>query len=112
MSPSVTTGQQRITRSLRSFLSPTEITFVEDHSRNLTIMEISSPDRPGLLACIGQILSERDIVIQAAKIQTLGERVGDVFFLTTTEGQRLGDDQLCDALQADLCRALDKDNAA
>ncbi|MDA0893094.1 MAG: [protein-PII] uridylyltransferase, partial [Proteobacteria bacterium] len=112
MSPSVTTGQQRIARSLRSFLSPTEITFLEDHGRNLTIMEISSPDRPGLLACIGQILSERDIVIQAAKIQTLGERVEDVFFLTTSEGLRLGDDQLCDALQADLCKALDKDNAA
>ena len=112
MSPSVTTAQQRIARSLRSFLSPTEITFLEDHGRNLTIMEISSPDRPGLLACIGQILSERDIVIQAAKIQTLGERVEDVFFLTTSEGLRLGDDQLCDALQADLCRALDKDNAA
>ena len=37
--------------------------------------------------------SEDDIVIQAAKIQTLGERVEDVFFLTTSEGLRLGDDQ-------------------
>ena len=45
-------------------------------------MEISSPDRPGLLAQIGQILDRSDIAIQAAKIQTLGERVEDVFFLT------------------------------
>ena len=110
--PSINTVQQRITRSLRSFLSPTEITFIEDEGRNLTIMEINSPDRPGLLARVGQILDSRNISIQAAKIQTLGERVEDVFFLTNHEGNRLGDATDYDHLRSELREALDKDIAA
>ena len=109
---SITTAQQRITRTLRSFLSPTAITFIEDEGRNLTIMEISSPDRPGLLAQIGQILDRSNIAIQAAKIQTLGERVEDVFFLTNTKGNRLDDAATCELLRVELCEALDKDIAA
>ena len=109
---SISTAQQRITRTLRSFLSPTEITFIEDEGRNLTIMEISSPDRPGLLAQIGQILDRSNIAIQAAKIQTLGERVEDVFFLTNTNGNRLDDAATCELLRVELCEALDKDIAA
>ena len=109
---SISTNRQRMTRTLRSFLSPTEITFIEDEGRNLTIMEISSPDKPGLLAQIGQILDRSDIAIQAAKIQTLGERVEDVFFLTNIEGNRLNDETTCEALRIELCNALDKDIAA
>ena len=109
---SISTAQQRITRTLRSFLSPTAITFIEDEGRNLTIMEISSPDRPGLLAQIGQILDRSNIAIQAAKIQTLGERVEDVFFLTNTNGNRLDDAATCELLRVELCEALDKDIAA
>ena len=109
---SLSTAQQRITRTLRSFLSPTAITFIEDEGRNLTIMEISSPDRPGLLAQIGQILDRSNIAIQAAKIQTLGERVEDVFFLTNTKGNRLDDAATCELLRVELCKALDKDIAA
>ena len=109
---SISTAQQRITRTLRSFLSPTAITFIEDEGRNLTIMEISSPDRPGLLAQIGQILDRSNIAIQAAKIQTLGERVEDVFFLTNTKGNRLDDAATCELLRVELCKALDKDIAA
>ncbi len=109
---SISTNQQRITRTLRSFLSPTEVTFIEDKGRNLTIMEVSSPDRPGLLAQIGQILDGSNIAIQAAKIQTLGERVEDVFFLTNTDGNRLDDEATCEHLRMALCEALDKDVAA
>jgi [protein-PII] uridylyltransferase len=108
----VSKANQRITRSLRSFLSPTEITFVEDKARNLTIMELSSPDRPGLLARVGQTLDDNAVTIQAAKIQTLGERVEDVFFLTDQTGNRLNDDAICDVLKSALCKALDTDVAA
>jgi [protein-PII] uridylyltransferase len=108
----VSKAHQRITRSLRSFLSPTEITFVEDKARNLTIMELSSPDRPGLLARVGQTLDDNAVTIQAAKIQTLGERVEDVFFLTDQTGNRLNDDAICDVLKSALCKALDTDVAA
>lgn len=105
-------SNQRMNRTLRSFLSPTEVTFIEDRNRNLTIMELSSPDRPGLLARVGHIMADNQISIQGAKIQTLGERVEDVFFLTTPEGDRLADDAVCDRLREQLCTALDTGLAA
>lgn len=105
-------SNQRMNRTLRSFLSPTEVTFIEDRNRNLTIMELSSPDRPGLLARVGHIMADNQISIQGAKIQTLGERVEDVFFLTTPEGDRLADGAMCDRLREQLCTALDTGLAA
>ena len=109
---SVSQGNQRMNRTLRSFLSPTEVTFMEDQNRNLTIMELSSPDRPGLLARVGQIMADNQISIQGAKIQTLGERVEDVFFLTTDQGDRLADDTICERLREQVCTALDQGLAA
>ncbi len=109
---SVSQGNQRMNRTLRSFLSPTEVTFIEDQNRNLTIMELSSPDRPGLLARVGQIMADNHISIQGAKIQTLGERVEDVFFLTTEQGDRLADDTICERLRELVCTALDQGLAA
>lgn len=104
----VSQSNQRMNRTLRSFLSPTEVTFTEDRDRNLTIMELSSPDRPGLLARVGQIMADNQISIQGAKIQTLGERVEDVFFLTTEHGHRLAEEVICERLRKQVCTALDK----
>lgn len=108
----VNQSNQRMNRTLRSFLSPTEVTFIEDHHRNLTIMELSSPDRPGLLARVGHIMADNQVSIQGAKIQTLGERVEDVFFLTTAKGDRLADDAMCERLREQVCTALDTGLAA
>jgi UTP:GlnB (protein PII) uridylyltransferase len=60
---------------------------VDDDTRNLSVLEVVSLDRPGLLARIGEVFVEYGVMLQAAKIQTLGERVEDVFFITDTQRQ-------------------------
>ena len=65
----------------------------------MTILEITAPDRPGLLARIGKIFLDFDLSLQNAKIATLGERVEDVFFITDNHGQPLADPALCQKLQ-------------
>jgi len=44
--------------------------------------------------------------VQGAKIQTLGERVEDIFFLADAAGGQLQDDALLSALENDLIEAL------
>ena len=83
-----------------------------DGDRQLTIMELSAADRPGLLAQIALVISQHDISIQAAKIQTLGERVEDIFFLNTSDSGVLLDSELCDTLKTNLCTAIDEGLAA
>ena len=59
-------------------------------------------DRPGLLARLGSVLSKHDVTIQGAKIQTLGERVEDIFFLTDATGGALRDRSLLHQLEQEL----------
>jgi [protein-PII] uridylyltransferase len=47
------------------------------------------------------------ISIQKAKIQSIGGRVEDVFFITLNNGDRIVDESLLHALKNDICSALD-----
>jgi [protein-PII] uridylyltransferase len=58
------------------------------------------------------VISQHDVAIQAAKIQTLGERVEDIFFLNTGNSGELLDAELCDTLKTNLCTAIDEGLAA
>ncbi|MDX1633429.1 MAG: [protein-PII] uridylyltransferase [Marinobacter sp.] len=98
---------RRTPRQLKHFAFPTEVTFSNDTINQRTVMEVITPDRPGLLARVGQVLLEHRVRLTTAKIATLGERVEDVFFITDEQGEPLRDPKVCQALQDDLCKMLD-----
>ena len=95
-------------RQLKQFAIPTRMEISNYLERNCTVVQVISPDRPGLLAKIAEIFMRFGIIMQNAKISTLGERVEDVFFVTDLEGNRLGDAEICSQLQAAICKELDK----
>ncbi|MDV2077675.1 [protein-PII] uridylyltransferase [Marinobacter xestospongiae] len=99
---------RRTPRQLKHFAFPTEVTFSNDTYNQRTVMEVVTPDRPGLLARIGQVLLEHRVRLATAKIATLGERVEDVFFVTDEHGQPIQDPNVCHRLQEDLCNMLDQ----
>ena len=100
--------KRRTPRQLKHFAMRTRTNLSNDTMSNTTVLEVSSPDRPGLLALIGRIFLEHNIQLQNAKIATLGERVEDVFFITDRDGNPLSDPQLCNELQDEICRQLDQ----
>jgi len=83
-----------------------------DPIKGVTVLEVTTPDRPGLLARIGRIFVEFGVELQAAKIATLGERVEDVFFITDKNEQPIEDEQLRRDIQAAICKELDEQAAA
>lgn len=99
---------RRTPRRLKYFSSPTRTSLSTDTIRNCSVLEVISPDRPGLLACIGRIFMDFDIQLLNAKITTLGERVEDVFFIVDTHGKPLGDPEICEKLQQEIREQLDK----
>ena len=107
------THQRRTPRLLRYFRQQPKIRFSEDAKNQRTIMEVFAIDRPGLLAVIVDTLSTYNIHVQNAKILTLGERVEDVFFISTSDGQSISDsdilEQLHDALTKRLITHTEKD---
>jgi len=101
---------RRPPRQVRMFTTPTLVTFASDEVNNRTVMELVASDRPGLLCQVGQVLRDRRIGIQAAKILTVGERAEDVFYVTDAGTGRPLTTETCESLKGALTRALD--NAA
>jgi len=104
--------QRRTPRQVKSFSIPTYTKMTLDKANNASILEVSSPDRPGLLARIARIFVDFDIELQAAKIQTLGERVDDVFFLTDSTQQAITDPKICESIQLAIRTELDEQAAS
>ncbi|MFZ5699391.1 MAG: [protein-PII] uridylyltransferase [Pseudomonadota bacterium] len=98
--------QRRMPRQYRHFRFPTEVTISNDRAGR-TAVELITLDRPGLLARIGRIFMEFNLLLQNARIATLGERVEDVFFVTGSDGKPLADADLCARLQQTLREQLD-----
>ncbi|WP_252274385.1 [protein-PII] uridylyltransferase [Pseudomonas subflava] len=98
--------QRRVPRQLKHFAFAPQVTIHNDAQRPVTVLEITAPDRPGLLARLGKIFLDFDLSLQNAKIATLGERVEDVFFVTDAHNQPLSDPELCAHLQDEITRQL------
>ncbi|MCY1298579.1 Bifunctional uridylyltransferase/uridylyl-removing enzyme [compost metagenome] len=98
--------QRRVPRQLKHFTFAPQVTISNDAQRPVTMLEITAPDRPGLLARIGKIFLDFDLSLQNAKIATLGERIEDVFFITDAHNQPLSDPELCARLQQAITEQL------
>ena len=100
---------QKITpRELKQFQISTRTELSLNTTRNCSVLQVTSPDRPGLLATIASIFMDQGIVMENAKISTLGERVEDVFFIRDLDGQPLNDENKARILQEAICKQLDK----
>lgn len=102
--------QRRTSRQLKHFTLRTSANISTDINIGVTILEVVTPDRPGLLAHLGRIFMRYRLRLQGAKIATLGERVEDVFYLTDLGGEPISDDRLCKQLQQTICQELDSRN--
>ncbi|MFT6029732.1 MAG: [protein-PII] uridylyltransferase [Oleiphilaceae bacterium] len=100
--------QRRTPPQLKHFAFPTQVTFSNDMINQRTVMEVVTPDRPGLLARVGQILLNHKLTLINARISTLGERVEDVFFISDAKGQPISEASLCEILQHEICTQLDE----
>ncbi|MAY37328.1 MULTISPECIES: [protein-PII] uridylyltransferase [Spongiibacter] len=99
---------RRMPRQMRLFSTPTRTSMATDLNKGHTVLEVITPDRPGLLARLGTIFNDYNIRLQNAKIATLGERVEDVFFVTDEEDRPINDPELCTQIQKAICRELDE----
>ncbi|MBB1519992.1 [protein-PII] uridylyltransferase [Aquipseudomonas guryensis] len=102
--------QRRVPRQLKHFAFAPQVSIHNDAQRPVTVIELTAPDRPGLLARIGKIFLDFDLSLQNAKIATLGERVEDIFFITDAHHQPLADPELCARLQDAIVQQLSHAN--
>ena len=96
-----------IPRRLRHFMRESDISFSEE-AEDLTRLEIATTDRPGLLSAIAESLLGAGVRLHDARIATFGQRVEDVFVISSLKGGSL-DTAAAQRLEAELRQRLDPD---
>ena len=105
------TVSRRVSRLVRHFSVPTQVHFSDDRERRRTVMELVAADRPGLLSAVGSVFRRHQILVEDAKINTIGERAEDVFFITDRKHRPLKGRLLFNKLRQELISALDYEGA-
>ncbi len=95
-------SNRRITRQLKHFKIPAEVTVSNDMLNHRTVVEVIAADRPGLLADIGRCFRRLNLTLLNARISTLGEHVEDVFFIVDKDDEPLSNLAVVEQLQSEL----------
>ncbi|KVU05253.1 bifunctional uridylyltransferase/uridylyl-removing protein [Burkholderia ubonensis] len=93
----------RLSRLSRTFPITPRVDLRADERGQYYILSVSANDRPGLLYSIARVLAEHRVGVHAARINTLGERVEDIFLL---DGAGLSGNRLQIQVETELLRAI------
>ncbi len=102
--------QRRTPRQLKNFALKTVASLHNDSETGTTVLEIITPDRPGLLAHLARIFVRFELRVLNAKISTLGERVEDIFYLADRASKPIANAGLIKTLKETICTELDERN--
>jgi len=92
----------RISRQLKHFPIAPQVSITKDE-KGRHILSVVAGDRPGLLARIAYLLAQHQINLHSAKINTLGARAEDTFWISGNaleKTEKMG--KLCDSLHQQL----------
>jgi [protein-PII] uridylyltransferase len=93
----------RLSRHSRHFPVAPNVTLAAGERSRQYLLSITTTDRIGLLYAITRVLATHDVNVHTAKINTLGERVEDVFLI---DGAMLEDERGQAQLERDLLDAI------
>ena len=93
----------RVSRLVRTFPITPRVDLRPDDRGQYYILSVSANDRQGLLYSIARVLAQHRIGVQAARINTLGERVEDVFLI---DGKSLSNNRTQIQVETELLRAI------
>ncbi|WP_372521511.1 [protein-PII] uridylyltransferase [Sulfuricaulis sp.] len=93
-------------RQLKHFPIETRVVFGPSPKGQLTIMEVTAQDRPGLLYQVALALKQCRVNLVAAKVATYGERAEDIFFVNSRDRHQLLDSEQAKCLESEIVRRL------
>jgi [protein-PII] uridylyltransferase len=86
--------------------APPRVTISNHLSDTYTVIEITCPDRVGLLYLITRTLSEADLDIASARIATEIDKALDTFYVTDSQGRKITEEAVMTGIRQALEAAL------
>src|SRR5215472_7885274 len=83
-----------------------KVTLVDEASETATVVEVRAHDASGLLWRVGRALGDCGLDVRAARVETLGAEVVDVFYVTDAGGQPVKDAGTRGKIAAEVLGAL------
>tara|TARA_Y100001936_G_scaffold253844_1_gene321560 strand:+ start:11956 stop:14559 length:2604 start_codon:yes stop_codon:yes gene_type:complete len=81
-SPFKASLQVKISRQIKHFPITPEVKIEPDDNGFYYVLSLVTGDQPDLLSRVTKVLADSDVKVHSAKINTMGERVEDVFLIT------------------------------
>jgi [protein-PII] uridylyltransferase len=85
---------------------PTEIAIENRSSDKFTIIEVIAQDRPGVLFTLSHTLHQLGLSIVFAKVNTEGNRVIDIFYVTELNETKIGSRERVNQVKLQLAASL------
>jgi len=99
---------ERWSASFRRIMTPEiHVTFNDQASDDYTVLDVTAPDRLGLMFALAAFFAERGWVIHTARILTEADRAIDSFYLTHADGTRIAESAERDAAARALRKLLE-----
>jgi len=96
-----------VSRAHRQFAIATHVDIEPHIEKNVTIVEVTAQDRPGLLYRIFQAFAICKVRLVNAKVGTFGEHVEDVFFITDRDGMAVQDQDRIERLREEILQQIE-----
>jgi [protein-PII] uridylyltransferase len=97
-------------RRRAAFKVAPSVVIAEQASSRTTVVEVNARDREGLLARLALAIHGQGLQVRSAHIATYGERAVDVFYLTRSNGAKLGGDDSVALREALLAAAAEPES--
>jgi [protein-PII] uridylyltransferase len=104
-------NSEALQRGSSAFEVAPSVAIADRASTRTTVVEVNARDRPALLASLAASIHKCGHQIHSAHIATYGERAVDVFYLTRSDGKKLGADDV-ELLRSALLRAASDERQA
>jgi len=90
-----------------AFAIASTVAIDNEASQYATVLETSGRDRPGLVEALARVISESNLSIQSAHVDSHGERAVDAFYVVTADGAKLTQPDRLSAVRTRLIDVLD-----
>ena len=97
----------RLPRQLMHFPIETRVSFGPSPKAQLSLMEVTAQDRPGLLYQVALALKQCRVNLMTAKVATYGERAEDIFFVNSRDRHQPLDVEQIKCLESEIVRRLE-----